>query len=492
MLYTTLSFLVFFALVYVLFWSLRGRVRLYLLLVVSIAFYAFWSWKFALHFIAIVLINYYFIERLLTNRSRSLLAALLGINLVNLVFFKYSYFGWQALTDVFAVLYEYTDFRIFDFLARLNIGARRGFDALLERSFGVTFIVLPLAISFYTFQLSAYAVDVYRGKITRSSPLPEFLVFILFFPQLVAGPIMRRDDFYPQLERIHELTPEVERTQRGMFLLCLGLIKKVVIADNLIRYTEPYFNRPDPWDGPGLFLAVLGFAARLYCDFSGYTDMARGLANLLGMELPRNFQGPYLSTSLSETWRRWHMTLSNWLRDYVYISLGGSRTAPWRTNLNLVLTFMFIGLWHGASYNFLVFGILHGLILLVERAFGLDKPFAGTSFLRLYFVRPARIFVTFMLWTILLVIFETPDMGRAWTMLSKILTFADGTVYPHGAAILGFTAVTLFLNALQVRSGPPTLSSRTTWFLLWIFGCVTIILLGRFAGGGGDFYYFRF
>lgn len=225
-------------------------------------------------------------------------------------------------------------------------------------------LLLPIGISFFTFQTVGYMIDVYRREIEAERDPIDFLLFVMFFPQLVAGPIERAGNLLRQIKAPRKI--DGEDIREGVEIGLRGLVKKLVVADNLAPIVDPLFAQPQ-LSGPLVFVACLGFAFQIYCDFSGYTDMARGVARLLGFRLSLNFRNPYLATSPTDFWRRWHMTLSTWFRDYVFIPLGGSRRTPGRTALNLFTTFVLSGLWHGASWNFLLWGGFHGLALVAHK-----------------------------------------------------------------------------------------------------------------------------
>jgi alginate O-acetyltransferase complex protein AlgI len=226
-------------------------------------------------------------------------------------------------------------------------------------------IVLPIGISFFTFQAISYVVDVYRGE-TRAASLGDVAILQAFFPHLIAGPIVRANELLPQLRTPRD--PREVLAGPGLFLIAGGLVKKTVVADELARnVVDPVFNDPSAHSGLEVLVSIYGFAAQIYCDFSGYTDMAIGLALLLGFQLPQNFNRPYLALSLQDFWRRWHMTLSRWLRDYLYIPLGGNRDGERRTYRNLMLTMLLGGLWHGAAWTFVIWGGIHGGAMSLER-----------------------------------------------------------------------------------------------------------------------------
>ncbi|UCE60913.1 MAG: MBOAT family protein [Phycisphaerales bacterium] len=227
-------------------------------------------------------------------------------------------------------------------------------------------VVLPVGISFYTFQTLSYTIDVYRGVIRAERSLLNFAVFVAFFPQLVAGPILRARDFLPQVCRPRQL--RASHVYDGSYLILWGLFKKVVIADNLAMEVDRVFGAETLPHGGAVLVAVYAFAVQIYCDFSGYTDIARGVARMMGFDIPLNFNLPYFARNPSEFWRRWHISLSSWLRDYLYIPLGGSRKGPRRTAINLALTMILGGLWHGAAWTFVLWGVYHGVLLVVHKA----------------------------------------------------------------------------------------------------------------------------
>ena len=496
--FTTLSFLAFFAVLYLAYWAVNGRLRLPLILIASVVFYAAWSIPFALHFFSVVGITYLIVRRMLRGRTESKtnwMRLAIGLKLANLFLFKYFYLLLTLLHDITGSLIFEHDF----------------FNQWLYATTGNNAIILPLAISFYTFQLVAYVVDVHRGQIDEDSGPLQFFVFILFFPQLVAGPIMRHSDFFHQL---NDIRPNEEYIRRGLFLLLTGLIKKVIIADNAISTVQPVFAAPGEYDGLSNIVAILGFAGRVYCDFSGYTDVARGLGFLLGLNLPENFRAPYLSDSARDLWQRWHITLATWLRDYIYIPLGGNRGGKVRSYFNLIATFTLGGLWHGANYTYVVWGFYHGVVLAIERLYGdlrakfsaksasnasaksaREKPEPTTPAGRLLagVGRALRMTVVFIIFFFGVIPFNSPDIYRAWTMTVQVLTFAtDGISSKSNDFILGIFALAMAFNYLQFRERWPLPGRRVQYALLFVLGFVTLALIGRFAPGGFDYIYFQF
>lgn len=350
MLFNSIPYLILFAFTYLIYWNIPQKGRKPLLVISSLLFYAYFSFPFLFHFLFVILINYAFSEWMFRKKDKgetfdSVLYTIVILNVINLAFFKYFYF----ITDS---LYGLT-----------------GYPSFKEIS-GSWSIFLPLAISFYTFQIIAVQVDIYRGVIEKRMSTVDYFLFILFFPQLIAGPIMRSQDFLPQLDNP---TIDEDRMKKGIFLIIGGLFKKVIIAENIAPIIAPLYMDPSKYDSFSIFFSVLAFGIQVYCDFSGYTDMARGSANLLGYEIPENFQGPFLSQSFRELWSRWHITLSSWLRDYIYIPLGGSKGSIFRSNLNSFITMCLGGLWHGANWAFVIWGAYLGALIWIERSLYLHR-----------------------------------------------------------------------------------------------------------------------
>lgn len=352
MLFNSAEFAAFFAVFYGLYLAAgrwgpeRGtRAQNVLLLIASVVFYAWWDWRFV-SLLALSTLTDFHIGRALGRTDdraarRRLVAASLTVNLGVLAFFKYAGFFADSFADGMALLGWTVD--------RLTLE-----------------VVLPVGISFYTFQTLSYTLDVHRRRLQPTHDLLDFAVFVSFFPQLVAGPIERARTFLPQVTRARRVTASA--WEAGLVLVCWGLFKKVVLADNAAAIADPVFADPLAFGATDRLLGALAFTLQIYGDFSGYSDMARGLAKWLGFDLMVNFRLPYLARGPSDFWRRWHVSLSTWLRDYLYISLGGSRGARWQTYRNLLLTMLLGGLWHGARWNFVLWGAYHGLILVAARA----------------------------------------------------------------------------------------------------------------------------
>src|SRR2546429_1136849 len=381
MLFNTTQFFLFLAVVLVLFYAAPRPLRKCILLAASYYFYASWNAKFIALLLTLTAIDYaagLWLTRVPPGpRRRAVLIFSLAANLGFLGFFKY-----------------------YNFLAA-NLALALGRPA---HSFFLS-IVLPLGISFHTFQSMSYVVDVYRGQQRAVSNPVDYALYICFFPQLVAGPIVRARNFFRDLWGWQP--PSADDIARGVFLIALGLTKKMAFADQFAKVANEYFGNVAAHPGAlAAWSGVFAFGLQIYFDFSGYTDMAIGMAKLFGFHFPINFRRPYLAASTTEFWRRWHISLSSWLRDYVYIPLGGSRRGAARTYRNLMLTMLLGGLWHGASWNFVIWGGYHGALLSLERMARGGRP-PGQDRSRWY---PLQAAATFGLVLIGWVFFRAKDL----------------------------------------------------------------------------------
>lgn len=345
MLFPTAEFAIFFFLVFFISWQLKGKPRKLFLTLASYFFYGYWDWRFTL-LLASCSIGNYFFGMLLKKwedpgRRKTVVALSVVFNLTVLIFFKYFDFFTASFNNLF-----------------LSFGT--------EAQLPILGIILPVGISFFTFQAMSYVIDVYRKEIPPTESLPDLLLYISFFPQLVAGPIVRAKDFLPQLAK----KPSMKNIEadRAFMLIVSGIFKKVIIANYLATlFVDQVFESPMDFNSLEVLFGVYGYAVQIYCDFSAYSDIAIGIAILLGYQFPRNFNQPYRAASIREFWRRWHISLSTWLRDYLYIPLGGSKKGSLLTYRNLMITMLLGGLWHGAAWNFFFWGLLHGAGLALER-----------------------------------------------------------------------------------------------------------------------------
>ncbi|CCG98051.1 putative poly(beta-D-mannuronate) O-acetylase [Fibrella aestuarina BUZ 2] len=348
MLFNSLHFLLFFTLVTLLFFSLSGRKRVGLLLLASCYFYAAYIPAYLLILFLVIAIDYQaglWIEASEGKKRRNWLIASLVANVALLAFFKY---------------YDFANDNITYLLERIGY-----VNPLPSLSLLAPGIVLPIGLSFHTFQSMSYTIEVYRGNQKAERSLAHYALYVLFYPQLVAGPIERPQNVLPQL---HDLPGfNWARVRSGLLMMAGGMFKKVVIADRLALLVDPAFGHVNNTNGTSLLIAAVAYSIQIYCDFSGYSDIAIGAGRVMGVRMMENFRTPYLATSVTDFWRRWHISLSTWFRDYVYIPLGGNRKSPARTYLNTLTIFGLSGLWHGASWKFVFWGLLHGFMLIIEQ-----------------------------------------------------------------------------------------------------------------------------
>jgi alginate O-acetyltransferase complex protein AlgI len=464
-LFNTVDFFVFFVLLYPLVLLVGARARNLVLLAASYYFYAQWSAKYlslillvtVIDFVAALAIEHF------PRRKRILLVISICTNLGILGAFKY----YNFLT------------RSFVQLIRLVTGSTLQIPVLD--------VLLPVGVSFYTFESLSYVIDVYRGKLAPHRSILEYSLFISFFPHLVAGPIIRPNVFLGQLAQWKR--PSAALAHSAIVLFFTGFFKKTVLADNLAGFVDPVFSAPWKYGRLDTLVAVYTFAFQIYYDFSGYTDMAIALALLLGFELPENFRYPYASASFREFWQRWHISLSSWLRDYLYISLGGNRKGPLREYSNLLLTMVLGGLWHGANVTFVVWGALHGLYLIIERLLASRAEVPGTIHLRLL-----RAFAIFQLVCLAWIFFRAPDLGTAVAILGRIVRgggpFAASEFY--GRALI--LCCGLWLLEVWFAPGDPIRALRERRINL-SFAYLVVVIIGIVVLGESHahtFIYFQF
>ena len=475
MLFPTTVFATFFLIVFLGGWLLIRHRRLWALfmLVASYVFYGWWNWRFLGLIVFCTVVNHGF--ALLMARSahphmrRGILAAAVAVNLGVLGFFKY---------------YQFFVLSAYAFSGAIGLPCSL---PLLE-------IVLPVGISFFTFQAMSYVIDVYRDEIPPARSVLDFATYLAFFPQLVAGPIVRASVFLPQIRNPDN--PGFVNTGRAATLVLTGLFKKVVLANLLAsRLVDPVFGYPEDFGTVDVLLGVYGYAAQIYCDFSAYSDIAIGVALLLGMHFPDNFNAPYFATSFREFWQRWHISLSSWLRDYLYIPLGGSRHGIWRTRRNLLLTFLLGGLWHGAQWRFVAWGALHGGFLIAERVLArfLHKGEAPSGRLIARLTRLGATLLVFHGVCLSWFFFRAETFADAWTLIGNL---GDWTQPVH----LGIGTLVLLAGgfAVQLTDGN-RLEPVWRWFnrrSLLLQGLVAAfiitIILGLGPQGVAPFIYFQF
>ncbi|MCW2966213.1 MAG: putative poly(beta-D-mannuronate) O-acetylase [Actinomycetia bacterium] len=387
MLFPTVTFAVFFMIVLPVSWALMPHQRAWRawILLASYVFYAWWDWRFVFLLFASTIVNHVLAVAIYRARGvvarKSFLALAIAFDLGLLGYFKYANFFLSTTDNVAGTSW-------------------------------IANVVLPVGISFYTFMAISYVVDTYRGELVPAS-LARFAVFQAFFPHLVAGPIVRASELLPQLE--DERDPRKVDVSRAFFLIVSGLFLKVVIANHLAtNIVDDVFAAPNRHSSLEVLVAIYGYAVQIFADFCGYTNIAIGIALLLGFQFPQNFNSPYAAVSLQDFWRRWHMTLSRWLRDYLYIPLGGNRKGRLLTYRNLMLTMLLGGLWHGAAWTFVVWGGIHGLGLSIERATG----WRPTSVAAKWFGRILTFHVVCFGW----IFFRADSFGRAGDVIARLFT----------------------------------------------------------------------
>lgn len=469
MLFPTLTFGLFFIAVYALAWTLRGsnEWRKIVLLVASWIFYGAWDWRFVALLIASGILNWGAARLIIAfddEPKRRKLFLVLGV-IANL-----SILGW----------FKYYGFFMEQFAALLA-----GFG--WERDLTIMQVVLPVGISFFTFQGMSYLIDIYRRQ-TEPARLLDMTLLMSFFPHLVAGPIVRASHLIPQFRQV----PRLDRgmAAMGLLLIVWGLFKKAVIASYLAtEFVDPVFFDPAAHTSLDLVLAAYGYAVQIYCDFSAYSDMAIGLAALLGYRFPHNFNQPYRAASLQDFWRRWHISLSSWLRDYLYISLGGSRHGLVRLCLALMTTMLLGGLWHGASWNFVIWGGLHGGVLAAERLWREFRPKGWPTM-----PNALGIILTFHVVTLGWIFFRSATFADAMTFLGGIgaFDFSGTLLHPLGLALIvlgmSFHALppdAIQRNAMRVRTIP------AAWVGLGI-GALILVIDAMRPEGVEPFIYYQF
>ena len=463
MLFDSAVYLVFLVVVVFAYWRLRHENQNRFLLAASYFFYGWWDWRFLLVMIASTAMDYWIAGAInrstIPTKRRSLLVLSLVINFSILGFFKYFNFFVDSAVRFAALL---------------------GLHSIPHALFS---IILPPAISFYTFQEVAYIVDVYYGRVVAATSFVDYGLFISFFPHLIAGPIQRPSHLLPQVQRPRQV--DQQRIYDGVMLILSGLFRKCVIADSCGALANAAFaGRMGSSTIAGL-IGVYAFAWQIYGDFSGYSDIARGSAQVLGFHFMVNFRQPYLATSLQDFWRRWHISLSTWLRDYLYIPLGGSRHGEVATYRNLFTTMLLGGLWHGANWTFVLWGALHGAGLAVERALGLAKTITSVWWRRILVFH----FVCFG-W----ILFRASSIGAAWAYLGQFAHWAWRPTYFAALAYLAIFTIPLFLIDLRLEQAGEEYLFQTARYRWQVAAAAAAVIAVAMLSQGEStaFIYFQF
>jgi D-alanyl-lipoteichoic acid acyltransferase DltB (MBOAT superfamily) len=478
MLFNSIDFALFFPVVFLLYWlAVRPRLRLQnlFLLAASYVFYGWWDWRFLSLILISSLVDFTAGGRIHGAGDRRTQKAWLilsvGVNLGLLGFFKYFNFFAES------------------FQGMLAAAGWRADPVFLE-------VILPVGISFYTFQTMTYTIDIYRGRLKPTDDPVAFFAFVAFFPQLVAGPIERAGSLLPQFENPRRW--DWAAFGDGLRQTLWGLFKKAVIADNLALQVDRVFSGYQALDGASLALGVVFFAIQIYCDFSGYSDMALGTARMLGFELRLNFAYPYFSRNVAEFWRRWHISLSSWFRDYLYIPLGGNRRGKRRTIINVLITFTLCGLWHGAAWTFVVWGLLFGLYYIPLVLSGRQKPSTPRAGFGRALPSPAevpQITGTFALTCLAWVFFRAESLGQALGYIGRALSAPylglDYGAFGLGLGLIAFLMVVEWIqrDKAYALALPIRMPLALRWAGYWLM-IVVILELG--ARENAPFIYFQF
>jgi len=405
------------------------------------------------------------------------------LNLSVLSYFKYSYFFTNSVNKLF-----HTDFRVYNFLADIS-------NTVAGSHFDISAIGLPVGISFFTFQTMSYTIDLYRRKIEPVRNVIDFGFYVSFFPQLVAGPIVRASEFIPQLYKRFHLT--MEEFGFAIFLIINGLVKKMLIGDYLaVNLIDRVFSNPTGYTGFENLMALYGYSLQVYCDFSGYTDIAIGVALLMGFRLPRNFNSPYKAENLGNFWKRWHISLSSWLKDYLYIPLGGNQHGAVRTNINLMLVMLIGGLWHGASWQFVIWGGLNGLGILVYKYWKRISPYENSTLLIAHFW---KVFLTFNFITFTRIWFRSDSMEHARQLISQIWNNFSFSIIPE--VLVSYKMVFAIMLIGYLMHWLP--SSVKSWYRDWFINTpvyvkpvivvmVIFVIYQFWSAGLQPFIYFQF
>ncbi len=489
MVFNSLTFFAFLAIVLLAYYRLGHRGQNWLLLVASYVFYGWWDYRFLGLLLFTTLFDYWCALRLEAEsdrrRRKLFLAFSMIVNLGVLSVFKYFNFFAESLVELLATL---------------------GMTA----SFPTLNVILPVGISFYTFLSMSYTIDVYRGELKASRSPIDFMLYVSFFPHLVAGPIVRASYLLPQCRRARVINPD--EVINGIWLILLGLVKKVVIADRLAEIVNWGFAQPQPpFSDANSWLILYAFAFQVYGDFSGYSDIARGLSKLMGFELVENFRAPYLVTNPSAYWQHWHISLSTWLRDYLYIPLGGNRHGSWRTSRNLMITMLLGGLWHGAGAAYVLWGLYHGLLLAVHRAWchvigGGREPAGkeaatsagGQTWVGRHLGRPLLIILFFHFTCVGWLLFRAGALPREFSQVKVVTGYLHSMFqFPLASGVSPLAGAIFILGGLALffQSQYRLMDRFSQWPVRWqvagvVAALAAIATLGVFEGA--QFIYFQF
>lgn len=483
--FNSLEYILFLPVTVVLYFILPKRIKNPMLLLASYFFYMCWEPKYALLMLFSTAATYLcsiLIDKKALNKRKLWLVLCLLVNLSILFFFKYYNFTANSISSLLGIF-----------------GSSAAVPTLN--------ILLPVGISFYTFQALGYTMDVYRGAVPCEKNFIDYALFVSFFPQLVAGPIERTGNIVPQLKAAHKFS--FANLRDGSTLILWGLMKKMVIADNLAVIVNNGYNNPTAYTGTQLMFATFCFAFQIYCDFSAYSDIARGSAKWIDIELCRNFNCPYIADSIKDFWRRWHISLSTWFKDYLYFPLGGSRVNKGRQIFNVMTVFFVSGIWHGAAFTYIIWGLLHGIYQAVGI---LLTPLREKLIYRFIpknnpFIKALRIFITFCLVCFAWILFRANSLSDAVYIIGKIISAPFGGIFPLAFGAMGLsrptltavgicTAVLFIVDVINLQKPVAKLLGQTVFLKYAVFFILIIcIFVFGYYGSGFDpqaFVYFQF
>jgi D-alanyl-lipoteichoic acid acyltransferase DltB (MBOAT superfamily) len=440
-------------------------------LVASYVFYGYWNWKFLFLLGISTVVDFSVGKALYATQNPKKRNILLGISLVSnlsiLFFFKY----FNFFADSFANM--------------LNMVGLRADPITLN-------VILPVGISFYTFQTLSYTIDIYRRQLQPTNNFLDFALFVAFFPQLVAGPIERAATLLPQISSKRQI--QIDQINAGLFLILWGFFKKIVVADNMGKIADQIFNNYTEYQGLDIAIAILAFTFQIYGDFSGYSDIARGTSKLMGFELMVNFKLPYFALNPSDFWRRWHISLSTWLRDYLYIPLGGNRYGTVRTYCNLFIVMLLGGLWHGAAWNFVIWGAFHGTILILYRMFDRHQKYLDTAEGKhLYPQVMLKMMIMFVLTCIGWVIFRSRSVEQIMYIFMHVGWQISPQTSEFAYQLLFFIVPLLLVQFYQYFSGDLlVLTKLKFWSRVPVYGLLAIGMFLFSVREATEFLYFQF
>lgn len=427
MLFNSFEFLVFFPVVTLLYFALKQKWRWALLLAASCFFYGYFKVEYLLILAFTIVVDYFaglWIERTEGKQRKWALIISIIANVGVLAVFKYCNF---IISNANAVLFQ--------------VGAE---------TYDLINIVLPIGLSFHTFQAMSYTIEVYRGTVPAERNIGRYALYVMFFPQLVAGPIERPQNVIHQFFEKHKFN--FDRAKSGLRLMLWGMFKKVVIADRLAVFVDLIYDNPEAYTGLPLIVATIFFAIQIFCDFSGYSDIALGAARVLGFKLMKNFDRPYFSKNISEFWRRWHISLSTWFRDYVYIPLGGNRVSRTRKYFNLFIVFMISGLWHGASWNYVIWGSLHGVYLIFGQLTGKWQERVISTLKQPFLIKISHNFIVLFLVGIAWVFFRANTTGDSFYILQNLFMSSSHSI-TEVINLIGKNEVITIMVAMLIMEG---------------------------------------